>query len=240
MSDTRVFKVLRFDPDSGKAPEFHSFQVPIRKGMTVLDGLNWIQGNQDGSLAFRSSCRAGICGSCAMHINGKYRLACETQVALLSGDVVVRPLGHLPIIKDLMVDLRGFWAKYKSIKPFLIAGDGAPEKERFQSQADRVHLDGVIDCILCAACHAACPMTASDPDYLGPAALTKANRFVIDSRDAHEDERLNLIGDEHGVFRCHSAMNCSDVCPRGVEPAGSIAHLKRRFVGRKLFRFARS
>ena len=234
MADKRLFKILRFDPDSGRGPAFATFEVPWRKGQTVLDALNHIQGFIDGSLAYRSSCRAGVCGSCAMHINGKYRLACETQVALLCGTITIRPLGHLPIIKDLIVDMGPFWAKFKTVRPYLIAGDAAPERERIQSPADREHLTGIVDCILCAACYAGCPMTDSDPSYLGPAALAKANRFVVDTRDGHSEERLTIVGDEHGIFRCHTAFNCSDVCPKDIDPAGSIAHLKRMHLARKL------
>lgn len=240
MADKRTFRILRFDPISGQPPKFDTFEVPWRKGQTVLDALNHIQGHIDGSVAYRSSCRAGVCGSCAMHINGRYRLACETQVALLTSPITLRPLGHLPVIRDLVVDMAPFWAKYKSIHPYLIAGDAAPERERIQSPADREHLTGIVDCILCAACHAACPMTDADPAYLGPAVLAKQNRFVVDTRDGHAEERLSFVGDEHGVFRCHTAFNCSDVCPKDIDPAGSIAHLKRMFLGRKLLHFKRT
>ncbi|MBM4388691.1 MAG: succinate dehydrogenase iron-sulfur subunit, partial [Deltaproteobacteria bacterium] len=192
-----------------------------------------------GSLAFRSSCRAGVCGSCAMHINGKYGLACETQLLSLPDTAVVRPLAHLRIIKDLLADMSPFWAKYKYIKPYLISDSPAGGRERHQSMADRIHLDTIIDCILCAACYSACPITDSDEDYLGPAILMKANRFVVDTRDAHSDERLALVGDDHGIFRCHTAFNCTEACPKNLDPAGSIAHMKRKFIARKLFRFKR-
>lgn len=229
MGEKYVIRILRFDPDTKEKPRWDRFEVPYRKGMTVLDGLNYIQGFLDGSLAFRSSCRAGVCGSCAMHINGRYRLACETQISLLGNTINIRPLGHLPIIRDLVVDMRPFFEKYKAIKPYLITKEPPPEKERPQSQAERENLTGIVDCILCAACYASCPMTDADPYYLGPAALAKANRFVVDSRDAHLKERLVIVGDEHGIFRCHTAFNCSDVCPKKIDPAGGIANLKRLY-----------
>jgi succinate dehydrogenase / fumarate reductase iron-sulfur subunit len=239
MSDTYIFKILRFDPSQNKIPFFQEFRVDkIRESMTVLDGLYFILNNIDGSLAFRSSCRAAVCGSCAMHINGRYRLACETQI---SGEhVTIRPLSHLPVIKDLVVDLSPFWAKYRKIKPYLIAKEPPSGREKPQSAAERENLNLIIDCILCSACYASCPMTDSDPDYLGPAAITKANRFVVDSRDSHQDERLLIAGDDHGIFRCHTAFNCSEVCPKKIDPAGSIAHLKRLFVSRRLFHFKKS
>ncbi len=227
--DKCTFRILRFDPKEGNAPYYQDFVVEItRQGFTILDGLFYILNNLDGSLAFRSSCRAGVCGSCAMHIDGKYRLACETQITFCKGDpIVIRPLAHLPIIKDLMVDMNPFWEKYKSIRPFLIPGDANPEIERLQTIDERAKLDGVIDCVLCAACHASCPITGMDEKYLGPAVLTKANRFVLDSRDKNTRQRLELVGDEHGIWRCHSVYNCQEVCPKKINPTGHIMDLRR-------------
>lgn len=231
MSQTVKFRVFRMDPKGGGKPRFQDYDVPYVKGMTVLEALFHIQGELDPSLCFRSSCRAGVCGSCAMHVGGRYRLACETQASIgLESRVTIRPLAHLEIIRDLVVDMAPFWDHYRRILPYLIPADRPPETERPQTPTQREQLDPMIDCILCSSCHASCPMTASDPQYIGPAALMKANRFVVDSRDGDAGERLHIVGDEHGVFRCHTVFNCSRACPKDLDPAGSIAHLKRLAV----------
>jgi succinate dehydrogenase / fumarate reductase iron-sulfur subunit len=236
---TAVLKIFRFDPDQRGGAFFQSFEVPWEKGLTVLGGLIHIQNHLDGSLAFRSSCRAGVFGSCAMHINGRYRLACETQVSDCKMDVTVRPLGHLPIVRDLVVDMGRFWKHYKHIKPYLIPGAPAPAQgEYIQSQDDRARLDVIIDCILCASCYGACTTTAADPEFLGPAALAKANRFVLDSRDSAREERLELVSGDHGVWRCHQIFSCQKVCPKSVNPPGSISDLKRAAIRHRLKRRA--
>jgi len=228
MAETAKFEIFRFDPENDKAPRFQKFDVPLTPGLTILDALFHIQDYIDPSLCFRVSCRAGICGSCAMHVDGEYRLACETQAGIAKNKrIVIRPLAHLPIIRDLVVDMAPFWAHYKRILPYLMPGNAPPEKERLQTPSDRAKLDILVDCILCASCHSSCPMTQSDEAYLGPAALVKANRFVVDSRDDAVEQRLQIVADEHGVFRCHTVFNCSEACPKDVDPAGSIAHLKR-------------
>lgn len=227
-----TFKVFRFNPDNDKKHYFDTFSIPFTKGMTVLDGLFYIQRRMDGSLAFRVSCRAGVCGSCSMHINGKYRLACETQVGLLGGNITVRPLSHLPIFKDLFVDFKPFWDKYKYIKPYLIPGNTADETERLQTQDDRKKIDLIIDCILCSSCYSSCTMTATHKDYLGPAALLKVNRFVQDTRDNATTERLDVASGNDGVFRCHTIYNCQYVCPKDLDPTGAIANLKRKIVAK--------
>ncbi|MFC1562435.1 succinate dehydrogenase/fumarate reductase iron-sulfur subunit [candidate division KSB1 bacterium] len=232
--DIRTFRIFRYDSTKEEPPKFESFEVPVEKGMTVLEGLMYIQDNLDGSLAFRSSCRASVCGSCAMHINGKYRLACETQIyALKSKTITIRPMAHLKVIKDLFVDLEPFWEKYKLIKPFIQPGEPAPERERIQSADDRLKLEGLIDCILCGACHASCTVCETHPEYLGPAVLLKVNRFVEDSRDNAEEERLDDVSGLNGVFRCHTIFNCQEVCPKELDPTGSIANLKRKIIKKK-------
>ena len=228
MSKTARLKIFRFDPESDKAPRFDNVDVPYTDGMTILDALFHIQDYMDPSIAFRFSCRAAVCGSCALHIDGKYQLACETQASLgLSKRITIRPLAHLPIIRDLVVDMEPFWKQYKRIQPYLLPGEPPPEKERLQTASDRLKMDLVVDCILCASCHASCPMTASHEDYIGPAALVKANRFVVDSRDNALGQRLSIVSDEKGVWRCHTVFNCSEACPKDIDPAGSIANLKR-------------
>jgi len=232
--DTRTYRIFRYDSSKNEKPKFETFKIPVEKGMTVLEGLIYIQDNIDGSLAFRSSCRAGVCGSCAMHINGKYRLACETQIySLKSKTVTIRPLAHVKVIKDLFVDLEPFWEKYKLIKPFLQPGGPPPERERIQTADDRLKLEGLIDCMLCFACQASCTVCETHPEYLGPAVLLKVNRFVEDSRDNAADERLEEVSGLNGVFRCHTIFNCQEVCPKELDPTGSIANLKRRIIKKK-------
>lgn len=226
-----TFKIFRFDPDTDKSHHFDEFQISVTKGMTVLDGLYEIQNNLDPSLTFRSSCREGVCGSCAMHISGSYSLACETQIIPLKKKIItIRPLSHLPIIRDLVVDFSLFWKKYKLIKPYLIPGESAGEKERFQSPAERINLDVIVDCILCASCYSSCMLTDTDPEYIGPAALTKICRFINDGRDSDKERRLTVASDEHGVARCHTMYNCKEACPKEINPTKWIAKLKKEIV----------
>lgn len=231
-----TFKILLFDPDSDKGSHFETFRVPLEnKGLTVLDGLNHILENIDGSLAFRSSCRAAVCGSCAMHINGKHRLACNTQVSSLNTrNVTIRPLAHVEVEKDLCVNMDQFWEKYEFIRPYLIAGSPPPVKERIQSQEDREELNVVIDCIQCGCCYSACPVTLSSTEYLGPAALLKIDRFVRDSRDGAHIQRIEQADGPYGAWRCHNVFACQ-CCPKELDPPRSIAHIKRRLMRRRLF-----
>jgi succinate dehydrogenase / fumarate reductase, iron-sulfur subunit len=223
-----TFKVFRFDPEKDKAHRFVTYQVPDEKGLTVLEGLYYIMENLDGSLAFRSSCRAAVCGSCAMHINGQYRLACNTQVSHLGSTIVVRPLAHLPILKDMVVDLTNFFKQYEAIKPYLINDSAMPEKEILQSPKERRKIDNLVDCILCGACYGACPVAATTEKYAGPHALMKAARFINDSRDTAKDERIKLVAHDTGLWRCHTIFNCQQVCPKNLDPSGAIAQLKMK------------
>jgi len=229
-----TFKILRYDPEKDRKPHYQSFPVPYQEGMTILDGLFYIQYNLDGTLAFRNVCRAGVCGSCSMHINGRYRLACETQVSHVSrGSVVLRPMANLPITKDLITDMTKFWYKYRYIQPWLIAGKPAQENAEYtQSPDERANLDLIIDCTLCGICTQSCSVTATDEEYLGPAALLKAERFIADSRDSADFERLDLIDTEHGLWKCHTIYNCQLLCPKKINPTGSIKSLQRRMVHR--------
>jgi succinate dehydrogenase / fumarate reductase iron-sulfur subunit len=170
-----------------------------------------------------------------VHVNGRYRLACETQAADCGGTVTVRPLGHLPIVRDLVVDMGRFWRAYKHIKPYLMPGQTAPETaEYLQSADERAKIDIIIDCILCAACYGACTTTALDPEFLGPAALAKAARFVLDSRDGSPRERVELVSGPHGVWRCHQIFSCQKVCPRSINPVAGITELKRKAIKLRL------
>lgn len=235
------FKVFRFDPEKDKFPRFETYQVPWEKGMTVLEGLLNIFDNTDSSLSFRSSCRAAVCGSCAMHINDKYRLACNTLIESLvkqgEGIITIRPLAHLPVYKDLVVDMTNFFKNYESIKPYLIPGETIPAKEFIQLPSERKKIDGAIDCILCGACYGSCPVAGTNPDYAGPHSILKTLRFYNDSRDTGKKERLALIGNNYGIFRCHSVFNCQVVCPKNLDPGDAIAQMKKRVIWSKIKRF---
>ncbi len=230
-----VFRILRFDPTTDQKPEFKDYKLRVTGALTVLEGLFEILENQDGSLGFRYSCRSEVCGSCAMHISGAYRLACHTQVRNLRSKVItIRPLAHLPIIKDLVVDMDPFFDKYRKIRPYFEASTDIPEKEFIQSPRKRKKLNEIIDCILCGACYSSCTMTLTDSHYLGPAALLKANRFVQDSRDTIAKERLAIVNDENGIWRCHTIFNCQIACPKNLNPTQSIAQLKQKVIISKL------
>ena len=234
MSEEVLFRVQRFDPEQDTAPYFKDYKLPVIQGMTVLEGLFYILENIDGSIAFRSSCRAGICGSCGLNINGAYYLACETQVAVFGSRLVIKPLGNMKITKDLVVDLEPFFKKYRSIRPYLIPGNPDPEGvERIQTEDDRQKLAGLIDCILCTCCQSSCTMTGTDEEYLGPAVLMKADRFVQDSRDKATHQRLDAVGGDHGVWRCHTIYNCQVACPKNLDPTGAIADLKKKCIAKE-------
>ena len=236
MNSQIVFKVSRYNPDRDKKPEMREFQFTVKPGMTVLEGLFHILEYIDHTLAFRSSCRAAVCGSCAMHINGKYRLACNTQIAALKSETVeIRPLFHMPVLKDLVVDHSGFFENLMDLKPWLLEKNGkSPEKENLQSPKQRKKLDVVSDCIMCQACYASCPVAGTDNKYFGPHAFLKALRFLNDSRDAGEMERLSLLAGDSGVFRCHTVFNCQQVCPKNLDPAGAIAKIKMSITLKQL------
>ena len=230
-----TFKILRFDPDEGAEAYFDRYEVPVREGQTVLEGIFYILDQLDGSIAFRYSCRGAVCGSCAMYINGAYRLACGTQIASLNSDVVsIAPLPNMPVIKDLVVDMSQFFENYEKVRPYLISKTPPPKKEWRQSPEQRKEFDEMTNCILCASCYSACPMVWTDKRYIGPAALTKAYRFVADSRDEGTKERLAIVADEHGVWRCHTIFNCAEACPKKINGTYSIQQLKKRAMLAKL------
>ena len=233
--DKVKFKINRFDPDLAGSKRVDTFEFETLKGMTVLEALFYIVENLDGSLAFRYSCRGAVCGSCAMHINGKNRLACQTLIGNLHSQTIsVSPLSHQTVIKDLVVDMERFFKHYETIQPYLINNSAPPEKERAQSPKDRKIIDEMINCILCGACYSACSLTALNAGYLGPAALTKAYRFLADSRDTGKNERLEIIKGESGAFRCHTLFNCAEVCPKQIVPTYSIQQLKEAAAARRL------
>jgi succinate dehydrogenase / fumarate reductase, iron-sulfur subunit len=232
----RNFRIYRFDPTSGENPRIDTFELDMAScGPMVLDALIQIKGSIDSSLTFRRSCREGICGSCAMNIDGMNRLACTTSMEDLgSGDIRIYPLPHMPVVKDLVPDLTNFYAQYAAVKPWLVTHSPAPpDSERLQSKAEQEKIDRPAACILCACCSTACPSYWWNSDrFLGPAALLAAYRWIIDSRDEATGERLDELEDPFRLYRCHTIMNCTDVCPKDLNPAKAIAEIKRMLVER--------
>jgi succinate dehydrogenase / fumarate reductase iron-sulfur subunit len=216
--------IRRFNPEVDEAPHWQTFHVQAEPTDRVLDLLHQVKWYQDGTLTFRRSCAHGVCGSDAMLINGRNRLACETLVKDAGTRITVEALRAVPLVKDLLVDMDGFFDKYKQVMPFLVNDDPPPEdgKERRQSQADRERYDDTTKCILCAACTTACPPFWTNPDYVGPAAIVNAHRFIFDSRDQAHEERLEIMADANGVWRCRSVFNCVEACPRGINVTGAI------------------
>ena len=229
------FKIYRYDPDSGDNPRYDTFAVDLDNcGPMMLDALIKMKSEQDSSLTFRRSCREGICGSCSMNINGTNTLACIKAIEDVKGDVRITPLPHMEVIKDLVTDFTHFFAQYASIQPWLKTVTPAPSgKERLQSPDDRAKLDGLSECVLCACCTASCPSYWWNSDkFLGPAILLQAYRWLADSRDEMTGERLDELEDPFRLYRCHTIMNCSNACPKGLNPAKAIAEIKKMLVGR--------
>ncbi len=221
------FSIYRYNPDTDRKPYMQDYDVALQESdQMLLDALVRIK-EMDDSFSIRKSCREGICGSDAININGKNGLACVTKLSDLKEPVVLRPLPGLPVIRDLVVDMTQFFEHYHSIMPYLINNDPPPETERLQSPADRKKLDGLYECILCAACTTACPSFWWNPDkFVGPAGLIQAYRFMMDSRDQGEAERLENLEDPYRLYRCHNIMNCVDVCPKKLNPQAAIAAIK--------------
>lgn len=233
---TANFQIKRCNPGREEVLRYDQFTVPYASSLTVLEGLFYIQEHFDPSLSFRYCCRASICGSCAMYINGRYRLACQTNVRHLDGDVItVEPMPHMPLVKDLVCDMDDFFAKYEYIEPWLMRNSQDPEKEIAQSPEERNKLDMPIDCILCGSCYSSCPSVWGEGNYIGPAALLKAYRFEVDSRDEAHKARLAHFDNEHGAYRCHTITNCVEACPKELNPTEGIQWLKRAAVRRRLF-----
>lgn len=235
-TNTRVFKVYRWEPDSGENPRLDSYEVDLDTcGPMVLDALVKIKNDIDPTLTFRRSCREGICGSCAMNIDGSNTLACTKAIDDIKGDVRIYPLPSMRVVKDLVPDMTHFYAQYASIRPWIRTETPAPpDRERLQSPEDREELDGLYECILCACCQTSCPSYWWNPDrYLGPAVLLQAYRWVADSRDEDTGGRLDDLDDAFKLYRCHTIMNCASACPKGLNPAKAIAELKRLMVARQ-------
>ena len=226
----KSFKVYRYDPDSGQNPRYDKFEINLDEcGPMVLDALFKIKNEIDPTLTFRRSCREGICGSCSMNMNGKNGLACTTAIEDLKGEIRITPLPHMDVIKDLVPDFTHFYAQYASIRPWLQTVTPTPSgKERLQSPEQREQLDGLYECILCACCSTSCPSYWWNSDkFLGPAILLQAYRWLADSRDEMTGERLDELEDPFRLYRCHTIMNCANVCPKGLSPAKAIAEIKK-------------
>jgi succinate dehydrogenase / fumarate reductase iron-sulfur subunit len=227
-------RILRYDPERDARPYWAEYRVESGPMERVLDLLHTVKWEQDGTLTFRRSCAHGVCGSDAMLINGRNRLACKIRVDQLGRRISVAPLPGLPVVKDLVVDMEGFFAKYRSVKPYLVNEAPPPVTERLQSQADRARYDDTTKCILCAACTTSCPSFWAQPGYVGPAAIVNAHRFIFDSRDEAGDERLEILADRDGVWRCRTVFNCTDACPRGINITGAILEVSAAIVERRI------
>ena len=230
--NVREFRIYRWNPDDGQNPRIDTYHVDMDDcGPMVLDAIIWIKNKVDPTLTFRRSCREGICGSCAMNIDGANTLACTKDMATIKGAVAIYPLPHMPVVPDLT----RFYAQHASIEPWLKTVSPQPEKEWRQSHEDRVKLDGLYECILCACCSTSCPSYWWNSDrYLGPAVLLQAYRWLIDSRDEATGERLDNLEDPFRLYRCHTIMNCAKTCPKGLNPAKAIAEIKNMMVARQI------
>jgi succinate dehydrogenase / fumarate reductase iron-sulfur subunit len=222
-----TLKIQRYNPEQDNKPHWHEYQVEVEPGDRLLDALHQVKWYQDGTLAFRRSCAHGVCGSDAMTVNNVNRLACKLLMKELGSRVTVEPLRGFPIIKDLVVDMEPFFDKYRSIKPYFINYDPPPPVERYQSQQDREKFDDTTKCILCAACTSSCPSYWGNHDYVGPAAIVQAHRFIFDSRDQGANERLEVLNDRDGVWRCRTIFNCTEACPRGIKVTQAIGEVKK-------------
>jgi succinate dehydrogenase / fumarate reductase iron-sulfur subunit len=232
--DVVRFKIYRWDPEGEGNPRLDSFEIDRAEcGPMVLDALIKIKNEVDSTLAFRRSCREGICGSCAMNIDGVNTLACTKFIDEVKGDVRIYPLPHMPVVKDLVPDLSQIWAQYASIEPWLKSETPPPERERVQSPEERARLDGLWECILCFCCTTSCPSYWWNGErYLGPAVLLQAYRWIADSRDEATGERLDQLEDPFRLYRCHTIMNCTRTCPKGLNPAKAIAETKKLIAER--------
>jgi succinate dehydrogenase / fumarate reductase, iron-sulfur subunit len=231
----KTFTVYRWDPDSKANPRLDRYDIDLDAcGPMVLDALIKIKNEVDTTLTFRRSCREGVCGSCAMNIDGTNTLACLKYINEVKGDVAIYPLPHMPVVKDLVPDLTHIYAQYHSIQPWLQTETAPPDRERKQSIDERAKLDGLWECILCFCCSTACPSYWWNGDrYLGPAILLQAYRWLADSRDEKTGDRLDALEDPFRLYRCHTIMNCTRTCPKGLNPAKAIAEIKKMMVARR-------
>ncbi|OAH13169.1 succinate dehydrogenase iron-sulfur subunit [Streptomyces jeddahensis] len=232
---TVTFRVRRFNPEVSAEATWEDFQLEIDPKERVLDGLHKIKWELDGTLTFRRSCAHGICGSDAMRINGRNRLACKTLIKDINPEkpITIEPIKGLTVLKDLVVDMEPFFQAYRDVMPFLVTTGNEPTRERLQSPEDRERFDDTTKCILCAACTSSCPVFWNDGQYFGPAAIVNAHRFIFDSRDEAGEQRLEILNDKDGVWRCRTTFNCTDACPRGIEVTKAIQEVKRALITRR-------
>lgn len=229
-----TLRIKRFNPERDETPHFEEYQAEVEPTDRLLDALNYVKWHVDGTLAYRRSCAHGICGSDTMRINGRNRLACKVLVRDLGLRITVEPMLGFEVIKDLVVDMEPFFAKYRSLKPYLINNDPPPEKERLQSPENRARYDDTTKCILCAACTTSCPPFWANGDFFGPAAMIGAHRFIFDSRDQGAEERLGLLNQREGIWRCRTVFNCTDACPRDIKVTEAMEDIKRALMLRRV------
>ncbi|MFI9120299.1 MULTISPECIES: succinate dehydrogenase iron-sulfur subunit [Streptomyces] len=232
---TVTMRIRRFNPEISDAAVWEDFRIEIDPKERVLDALHKIKWDVDGTLTFRRSCAHGICGSDAMRINGKNRLACKTLIKDINPEkpITVEAIKGLTVLKDLVVDMEPFFQAYRDVMPFLVTKGNEPTRERLQSAEDRERFDDTTKCILCAACTSSCPVFWNDGQYFGPAAIVNAHRFIFDSRDEAGEQRLEILNDKDGVWRCRTTFNCTDACPRGIEVTKAIQEVKRALITRR-------
>ena len=230
-----TLKLFRYNPETDTKPHYATYKLEVEPTDRVLDLLERIKGYEDGTLSFRRSCAHGVCGSCAMRVNGENKLACKTLMQDLSGNkVVVEPILGLPVKKDLIVDMEPFFINYKSVMPYFINNGSQPEKEHIQSIEEQERFDDTAKCILCGACTTSCPSFWSNDEYVGPAAIVNAHRFIFDSRDQGAAERLQILNDQFGVYRCRTIFNCTVACPREIEITKAIGEVKKAIASGNL------
>lgn len=234
--NTVTFEIFRYDPDKDKEPYYQTYKVEMRRpGYLMLDALNQIKWEQDPTLTYRRSCREGVCGSDGLNVNGVNMLSCMTKVEDLGSDhIVVQPLPGMNVMRDLVVDVDDFFNKFITVKPYLIRNTPNPDKEIYQSPEDRKKLDGLYECILCGCCSSSCPSFWADKKYLGPNAFLRAWRYIVDSRDEGADERLPILNDKHGVWRCHTIYNCVEACPKELNPTEAIMNIRNLLLENKI------
>ena len=230
MASRLTVRILRYNPETDEVPYYKEYAVEVDPTDRVLDALNMIKWYQDGALTYRRSCAHGICGSDAMRINGVNRLACKVLVRDVGNHVTVEPLMGFRVIKDLVVDMEPFFAQYRSVLPFFINEGRTPERERLQSVEDRERFDDTTKCILCAACTTSCPSFWANDEFVGPAAIVNAHRFIFDSRDEAAQERLERLNDREGVWRCRTIFNCTEACPREIKVTKAIGEVKKAIL----------
>lgn len=227
-------KIRRFNPETDKKRWWGHYQAEVEPTDRVLDALHYVKWNVDGTLAFRRSCAHGVCGSDAMLINGRNQLACKVLIKEVGANITIEPLLGLSVIKDLVVDMEPFFEQYRAVKPYLVNDDPPPATERLQSIEERERFDDTTKCILCAACITSCPSFWARSDYLGPAAIVQAHRFIFDSRDQASEERLQILAESNGVWRCRNIYNCTEACPREIQVTQAIAEVKREMMRRRV------